>query len=143
MSTVLNPYLNFRGQTREAMTFYQSVFGGQLDVMTYADLGGDLAAMGVTEAESGQVMHSMLTVSDSVHLMAADVPSKMEGEFPHGQIALSGDDHDTLQGWFAGLGEGGTIHVPLEKAPWGDWFGQLADRYGVTWMVNASGSDGS
>lgn len=136
MSTYLSPYLHFRGEARAAMTYYASVLGGQLDVMTFADMGG----MGVADDEAGLVMHSALTVSDSVLLMGADVPRHMEGEWPHGQIALSGDDVDTLRGWFDGLKEGGTVHVPLEKAPWGDWFGQLADRYGVVWMVNISGA---
>ena len=135
MSTVLNPYLSFRGQAREAMTFYQSVLGGQLDVMTFADMGG----MGVPENEADQVMHSALTVSDSVQLMGSDVPSHMEGDFANGQISLSGDDDATLRGWFDQLSDGGTVGVPLEKAPWGDSFGQLTDRFGVSWMVNISG----
>ena len=137
MSTQLNPYLNFRGQAREAMTFYQSVLGGQLDLMTFADMGG----MGVPEAEASQVMHSSLGVSDSVQLMGSDVPSHMEGDFVNGRISLSGDDRETLQGWFDALAEGGTVNVPLEKAPWGDWFGDLTDRYGVSWMVNIAGGD--
>lgn len=136
MSTFLNPYLNFRGQAREAMTFYHSVLGGQLDVMTFGDMGG----MGVPENEAGLVMHSALTVSDSVLLMGSDVPSHMEGDFPNGQVSLSGDDDATLRGWFEGLSDGGAVGVPLEKAPWGDSFGQLTDRYGVSWMVNISGS---
>jgi PhnB protein len=136
MSTVLNPYLSFRGQAREAMEFYRSVFGGQLDVSTFADLGG----MGVPDSESGQVMHSQLTVSESVHLMGSDVPSQMEGDFPNGRISLSGDEADTLRGWFDALAAGGTVNVPLEKAPWGDWFGDVTDRYGVSWMVNIAGS---
>jgi PhnB protein len=136
MSTVLNPYLSFRGQAREAMEFYRSVFGGQLDVSTFADLGG----MGVPDSESGQVMHSQLTVSESVHLMGSDVPSHMEGDFPNGRISLSGDEADTLRGWFDALAAGGTVNVPLEKAPWGDWFGDVTDSYGVSWMVNISGS---
>jgi PhnB protein len=136
VSTFLNPYLNFRGQAREAMTFYHSVLGGQLDVMTFGDMGG----MGVPENEAGLVMHSALTVSDSVLLMGSDVPSHMEGDFPNGQVSLSGDDDATLRGWFEGLSDGGAVGVPLEKAPWGDSFGQLTDRYGVSWMVNISGS---
>lgn len=135
MSTQLNPYLNFRGEAREAMTFYQSVLGGQLDVMTFASMGG----MGVPESEAEQVMHSALTVSESVNLFGSDVPSHMEGEFANGRISLSGDDADTLRGWFDGLAEGGTINVPLEKAPWGDWFGDVTDRFGVSWMVNIAG----
>ncbi|GAA1153849.1 VOC family protein [Nocardioides aquiterrae] len=138
MSTFLNPYLNFRAQAREAMTFYQSVLGGELQVMTFADQGG----MGVPESEAGLVMHSALTVSDSVLLMGADVPSHVDtgGDIANGSISLSGDDEATLSAWFTGLAEGGQVTAPLEKAPWGDSFGMLTDRYGVDWMVNISGS---
>ena len=136
MTTNLNPYLHFRGQAREAMTFYQSILGGELEVMTFADLGG----MGVADDEADQVMHSALTVSGSVSVMGADVPRHVEGDFANGRIALSGDETDTLRAWFDGLAAGGTVNVPLEKAPWGDWFGDLTDRYGVSWMVNISES---
>ena len=136
-STRLNPYLNFRGQAREVVTFYESVFGGQLEVMTFADSGG----MGVPEEEADQVMHSMLTVSDSVAIMVSDVPSTMPDDLqPSGVIALSGDDATTLRRWWDGLLAGGVVHVPLEKAPWGDSFGQLADKFGVTWMFNVGDS---
>lgn len=138
MATVLNPYLNFRAQAREAMSFYQSVLGGELSVMTFADQGG----MDVPENEQDQVMHSALVVSDSVQLMGADVPSHMDtgGDVSNGAISLSGDDEATLRGWFDGLSAGGTVAVPLEKAPWGDSFGMFTDKYGVEWMVNIAGS---
>ena len=136
MSTYLSPYLHFRTGARDVMAFYESVFGGKLDVMTFADMGG----MGVGEDEVDLVMHSALTVSDSVLLMAADVPRHMAGEFTNGHVALSGDDVETLRGWFDGLAAGGTVEMPMEKAPWGDWFGSLVDQYGVSWMVNASGT---
>ena len=137
MSTYLNPYLSFRGEAREAMGFYASVLGGELQIMTFADMGG----MGVPDHEAQQVMHSALTVSDSVILMGSDVPSHMEADLGGAgriRIALNGDDVDTLRGWFDGLAAAGTVNVPLEKAPWGDWFGDLTDRYGVDWMVNIS-----
>lgn len=138
MATVLNPYLNFRAQAREAMGFYQSVLGGELTVMTFADQGG----MGVPDAEQDLVMHSQLVVSDAVQLMGADVPSHMDtgGDIANGSISLSGDDEATLRGWFEGLSAGGTLGVPLEKAPWGDSFGMFTDKFGVEWMVNIAGS---
>jgi PhnB protein len=134
MSTVLNPYLNFRAQAREAMSFYQSVLGGELNVTTFGEQGG----MGVKDDENDHVMHAQLVVSDSVQLMGADVPSHMDtgGDISNGSISLSGDDEATLRGWFDGLSAGGTIGVPLEKAPWGDSFGMFTDKYGVGWMVN-------
>ena len=136
MSTALTPYLHFRGRAREAMTFYQSVLGGDLQVLTFAGMGG----MGVGDDEADLVMHSALTVSESVCLMGADVPRHIEGEIANGHVSLSGDDVDTLRGWYDGLAAGGTVEMPMEKAPWGDWFGSVVDRYGVSWMVNARGT---
>lgn len=136
MSTRLNPYLQFQGTAREAMTRYQEVLGGQLDLNSFAEFGG----MDVPEAEQQNVMHSQLTANGTVVVMGADVPSHMgEGPLPNGTVSLSGDDETTLKGWWDGLAEGGTVQMPLEKAPWGDHFGQLVDRFGITWMFNIAG----
>lgn len=138
MGINLTPYVNWRGQARDAMEFYQSVLGGQLDVMTFADMGG--TATGVPEDEVDWVMHSALTVSDSVVLMGADHPSSVPGEPQTQQVSISGDDAATLRAWWEGLTEGASILAPLEQAPWGDSFGMLRDRYGVDWLVNIAGA---
>jgi PhnB protein len=130
----LNPYLNFRTGTREAMDFYASVFGGDLTSTTFAEAGG----MGLDESEQGGIMHAQLTTKAGMTLMAADVPSSMEVS-PNGTVSLSGDDEAELRGYWDGLSAGGDPVVPLEKAPWGDTFGMLVDRFGVTWMVNIAG----
>ena len=140
MTINLNPYINWRGQAREAMEFYHSVLGGTLEVMTFADMGG--TAMGVAEDEVDWVMHSALTVSDTVVLMGADHPSHVPGEPQTQQVSISGpsEDEATLRAWWDGLSEGATVHQPLERAPWGDSFGMLRDRYGVDWLVNIAGA---
>ena len=137
MSAVLSPYLNFRGTAREALDFYQSVLGGKASSMTFADQGG----MGMPDADQDLVMHGQLDGPDGLLLMASDVPSRLQSEAPTNgfSISLSGDDDATLRRWWAGLGEGATIDVPLEVAPWGDAFGMLTDRFGVSWMVNIAG----
>ena len=138
MTARLNPYLSFRDNAREAMEFYQSVFGGDLNVSTFADVGG----MGVPEDEQGNVMHAMLEVPGVLTLMGADTPSHMEYHEPAGvSVSLSGDDEDTLRGWWDGLSADGKVNVPLEKAPWGDTFGMLTDKYGIDWLVNIAGPE--
>jgi PhnB protein len=134
MSVSLNPYLNFRQGTREAMEFYASVFGGDLTVSTFAENGG----MGMPEAEQGKVMHSQLVTADGLTLMAADVPESMEIG-ANGTVSLSGDDGAALRRYWDGLTDGGSITVPLEKAPWGDSFGMCTDKFGIAWMVNIVG----
>jgi PhnB protein len=137
MTQNLNPYLNFRGTARDAMTFYQSVFGGDLTVSSFADFG-----MPVGEGEESLVMHSQLSTPAGFLLMGADVPSHMEYTkgTNDGNVSLSGDDEAALGGYFARLSDGGNVTQPLEKAPWGDSFGMLTDRFGVGWLVNISGS---
>lgn len=139
MPTRLNPYLNWRGQAADAMAFYQSVLGGELVSNTFAEFGG----MGAPEDEQGNVMHSQLTVSDSIALMGSDVPSTHPIEISNGTVSLSGDEVETLRGWHAALGEGGTVDLPFEKAPWGDHFGQVTDKFGITWMFNAGTGPGA
>jgi PhnB protein len=134
MATKLNPYLNFRGSAREAMEFYASVFGGELTLTTFAEAGG----MGIDESEQDGVMHSQLEAGPDLTLMGADVPAAMGDLSPNGSISLSGDDEAQLRSWWEGLAAGGSVTVPLEKAPWGDTFGMLVDKYGVSWMVNIS-----
>jgi PhnB protein len=135
MATRLTPYLNFRDGTRAAMEYYRSVFGGELTVSTF----GENPAMGLPESEDDKVMHSMLEVGSDMTLMAADVPPGMDVS-PNGSLALSGDDEHKMRGWWDALSAGGTVGVPLEKAPWGDSFGMCVDRFGVAWMVNIAGS---
>jgi PhnB protein len=135
--TRLNPYISFRGTAREAMTFYQSVFGGELDLSTFSDF----QMPGVGEDEADLIMHGQLEAPGGMTLMGADTPSGME--LPEGSsitISLSGDDETELRGYWDKLADGGTVTLPLEVAPWGDAFGQLVDKFGVSWMVNIAGS---
>jgi PhnB protein len=135
MTVRLNPYLSFRDDARQAMEFYQSVFGGELALSTFADLhaGGD-------PAEQDKIMHGMLEAPNGLVLMGADTPNSMEYE-PNGySISLSGDDEPTLRGYWEGLSSEGTIIEPLVQAPWGDTFGTCIDRFGVHWMVNIAGA---
>ncbi len=136
--SVLNPYLNFRGTAKEALEFYHSVFGGDLTVSSFAELGMD----DVPEAERDLVMHGQLETPTGFTLMASDVPSHMDYSAGTNQfsISLSGpsDDDAQLRAYWQKLGEGATITEPLATAPWGASFGMLVDRFGVNWMVNIS-----
>ena len=135
MVTRLNPYIAFSGNAREAMEFYQSVFGGELDISTW----GEMPDMpGNSPEMSDKLMHSMLTVSDGVTLMGADMP---ESSGPKGSpisVSLSGDDEGQLRGWWDKLSDGAEINAPFEKAPWGDTYGECVDKFGVRWMINVA-----
>ncbi len=129
----LNPYIGFVDNARQAMEFYQSVFGGQLDVNTFGQFG---AAEG---AEADKVMHAQLETPQGFTLMASDTPEGMEHKPGNNiSVSLSGEQGDGLEEMFTKLAEGGTVTMPLEKQMWGDTFGMVLDRFGISWMVNVA-----
>lgn len=135
MRSTLNPYLSFRDNAREAMEFYQTVFGGELRMQTFGDFHASQ-----DPAEDNKIMHAMLTADNGIVFMAADTPNSMEYH-PGSNISmsLSGDNEAELAGYYKKLLVGGTLGTPLEKAPWGDTFGMLTDKFGVSWLVNIAG----
>src|SRR5689334_3737853 len=110
----LNPYLSFQNQARDAMTFYQGVFGGQLDISTF----GQFEGMVQDPAENDLVMHAQLTTPDGFVLMGADTPTGMDYRAPAGiSVSVSGDDESALQGWWDALAAGGTVVMPFDTPP--------------------------
>ncbi|MHA7304514.1 VOC family protein [Arthrobacter sp. TMN-49] len=134
MTTRLNPYLNFSGNAKDAMEFYQGVFGGQLELSTFGDYQAS-----EDPAEVDKIMHAMLTGDNDVVLMGADVPPAMEFS-ANSSVSLSGDEEAVLRGWWDKLSDGAAVTEPLTKAPWGDVFGMLTDKFGVPWLVNIDGA---
>ena len=135
MASRLNPYLNFQSNAREAIEFYRDVFGGELNVMTFGDMGGEPA---------DGVMHAQLETPAGFTLMASDT-APGASEFKPGNnfaVSLSGDDEGELRGYWDKLADGGNVTLALEKQMWGDVFGMVADRFGVLWMVNIAQPQG-
>lgn len=136
MSTRLNPYLGFRDTARQAMDFYQTVFGGTLTHSTFGELHAS-----EDPAEQNKIMHSMLMTDSGLVLMASDTPNGMD--YTPGtnySVSLSGEDETELRGYWDKLSDGGNVTMPLMKAPWGDTFGMCIDKFGVSWMVNIAGA---
>ena len=134
MASQLNPYLNFNGNARQALEFYTSVFGGNLNVSTFADFGTPKDA-----PDAGKIMHGQLETDAGYTIMAADVPGHMEYQAPAGfSVSLSGDDGDVLHGYWEKLSASGTTTMPLQKQAWGDEFGMCTDQFGVPWLINIS-----
>jgi PhnB protein len=133
MKLTLTPYLNFNGQTADAMRFYQSIFGGELKMQTFAE-----AHMPTTPETKNNIIHADLQ-NGALSFMASDGDIKHPvhmGDNIH--MSLMGDDEKTLTGYFNALALGGMVNMPLAKQFWGDIYGQLTDKFGVHWMVNIS-----
>ena len=136
MPSKLNPYLNFNGNARQVMEFYKSVFGGNLMLSTFKDYN-----MSSDPSDDNLVMHSQLDAGNDITIMGSDVPKHMGQVTPGNNfgVSLSGDDEAELRRYWDGLADGATIMQPLTPSPWGDTFGMLTDKFGISWLVNIAG----
>lgn len=125
----LEVYLFFKGECREAMEFYKSIFGGQLNVTTYKDAGVN------AEGTSPEwLMHASLEGGE-VKLMGSDT-AQASPEAKKVSLSLGGTDEARMREIFDKLSAGGKVFSALKKEAWGDLFGSFTDKYGVEWMMN-------
>ena len=133
MTIKTTTHLNFRGDARGALGFYQTVFGGDLTAITYAE------AHAVTNrAEADLIIWGQGASSGGFHVMAFDVPSARDWHPGRSAffVSVRGDDADTLTGYWAKLSVGGTVLEPLGPSGFSPLYGMIEDVFGVTWVFD-------
>jgi PhnB protein len=128
MTITTTTHLNFRGDARQALEFYQSVFGGDLALVPHP---GD---------EAGQIMWGQVHAPDGFHVMAYDVPGTLSydpGDKPV-FVSVRGTDAGELTTYWKALSEGATVLQDLAPAGWSPLYGMLKDRFGVTWVLDVT-----
>ena len=146
MAITTTPHLNFRGDARAALEFYQSVFGGDLTAITYGDFG-----LPQELPDAGNIVWGQVTAANGFHVMAYDVPghapapvtpaptTRENGVTLTGEpffVSVRGDSAEEVGALWDKLADGATLIEKYGPAQWAPGFGMLTDRFGVAWMVN-------
>ena len=127
------PYINLAGTAEEAMTFYQSVFGGEIEITRWSDMPPN-PHMPVSDEWQSKVMHGALTVDDAMTVYAADSVMEDEDKYANNVfIHVEFDSEDDLRSAFEQMSDGGRVNMPVDRMFWGAVHGDLVDKYGVGW----------
>ncbi len=132
---VINPYINFNGNTEEAFNFYKSVFGGEfLAVNRFKEMHSEDE---LAPGDGERIMHISLPIGSSI-LMGSDTLQAWGNATPGSNFSISVNpaSEEEATRIFNGLSVGGQVTMPLDHAPWGALFGMLTDKFGIAWMVN-------
>lgn len=140
MRVTLSPFLNFNGQCRQALTLYQTCFGGELLFRTVADFPADSQDCPTASVDSDTIVHGQLVNQDFV-ILGTDMPDpagfRPGNDFGFG---VSIDSEDSLRRSIEMLGGGGAITMPPGPTPWAELFAVLVDPFGKIWYLNYFGS---
>lgn len=127
-----HPYLFFGSSCREAFTRYHEIFGGELQLVTTADMPPEEQMPGVA---ADAIMHAALTV-DGHLIMGSDDPTSTDFAPVQGMqvnVSVSGVEEATRV--FDALAEGGEVRMPLGPTSWAAAFGMVTDRFGTPWLL--------
>jgi len=128
-------HINLRGTAREALQTYHAVFGGQIALVSYKDVGR------VTDpAEADEIMWGQVVAENGFHVMAYDVPNGMKWHPGENAffVSVRGDTVDEISGYWEKLSSGSTVIQELGPAMWSPLYGMLKDRFGVTWVMDVA-----
>ena len=137
--TLVQPYLFFGGRCEEALTFYRTAIGAEVDMVMHFNESPEPAPPGrLAEGFENKVMHASFRVGEST-VMASDGCSPQDGNFDGFSLSLSVPTEADADRVFAALSEGGSVTMPLGKTFWSPRFGMLKDRFGLGWMIIVPG----
>ncbi len=134
-SPLIQPYLMFGGRCEEALEFYRTALGAQIDMLMRYQDSPEAPPPGVLPPGfENKVMHASFRVGGTV-LMASDGCEQGQ-EFKGFSLSISVTEETEAKRFFSALADGGTVQMPLAKTFWSPCFGMLTDRFGVSWMIN-------
>lgn len=129
----MHAYLMFDGQCEAAFNRYAEIFGGNLEMMRYADSPED---MQVPYEYQQRVMHVCLTVGDQLLMASDNLPQYPYEGIKGCSVSLQVDNVPEAERLYEALSEGGSVQMELQATFWATRFAMLTDRFGVSWMIN-------
>ncbi|MEY2438801.1 MAG: PhnB protein [Verrucomicrobiota bacterium] len=132
-SALVQPYLFFGGRCEEALGFYRTAVGAEIQMLVRFKESPE--PHGLPDCFDDKVMHATVRIGKTT-LMASDGQCEGDQNFDGFSLSITVPDVAEAERVFAALGEGGLVVAPLEKTFWSPKFGMLQDRFGVGWMIS-------
>ena len=134
-NTIIQPYLSFGGRCEEALAFYKTALGAQVDFLIHHKDSPEPPPPGMLKPGfENKVMHATFHIGGST-LMASDGCGE-GSSFAGFSLSLSVATQDEADRAFAALADGGQVQMPLTKTFWSPCFGMVTDRFGLNWMIS-------
>lgn len=138
----VSSYLNFAGQTEEAMSYYAQVFNAEAPrFMRFGDMPPMDGSPELPAEAKDKVMNTEITILEGYVIRASDALDTFGQNLNVGNntyICLDPETREEADRLYAALSEGGEASMPLEEQFWGGYFGECVDKFGVQWMFNCT-----
>jgi PhnB protein len=134
----IQPYLFFDGRCEEAVEFYTQALGAEVTMlMRFKDSPEPPPPGMIPPGSEHKIMHTSLRIGETI-VMASDGSCQGQPSLQGFSLSLTVPNAAEADRIFAALADGGQVQMPLDKTFWSPRFGMVADRFGVSWMINVA-----
>ncbi|HZG86865.1 VOC family protein [Paenibacillus sp.] len=131
----VNPYLIMDGNVREAVSFYQKVFGAELvNIQSFGDMPAN-PEFPLPDAAKELIAHAMLKIGDTELMFSDAFPGQPVRIGDNVQVCVTTDSAEKSKAVFAALADGGTIQMPIQETFWSPAYGIVTDKFGISFQV--------
>ena len=135
---VIQPYLFFNGSCEQAVDFYRTALGAEVEMMMRFKESPEPPQPGmVPQGFENKIMHTSFRIGQTT-VMASDGCCEEKANFQGFSLSLSVSSEAEADRAFDALAKGGQVRMPLAKTFWSPRFGMVTDRFGVGWMISVA-----
>lgn len=126
----LKPFIQSKDARAQADFYLQALGGKLMSVGTHGELTG------AENEHKDKVMHMCIAVAGENYVFLADAIEPIDSGSAI-SLSIGYGSQDEAREAFGQLAEGGQIRHPIEMQPFGLYYGELTDKFGIRWMITA------
>lgn len=139
MSVKLIPYFVMNGTAKEAIQFYQQALDAQvLFSQSFGEMPENPEYPLPAEAKD-LVSHATIKIGESEVMFSDTFPGQDHQSGNQVTICISTNDADQARKMFEGLSQGGQVGMPLQETFFSPAYGQVTDKFGITFQIFTEG----
>lgn len=137
----INPYLVLNGNGNEAVRFYENVLDAKVEnIQTFGEMPED-PEFSIPADVKDHVLHAHLKIGNTELMISDTFPGQPFQVGSKVNIAIMINNLEKSKEVFEKLQEGGKVVMPLQETFWSPSYGQVTDKFGITWQVNSCIAD--
>jgi PhnB protein len=133
-ATFIQPYLFFDGRCEEALEFYRSALGAEVESMLRWKDSPEPPQPGCAPTDGEKIMHASFRIGTTT-VMASDGRCGGKPKFEGFALSIILPNATESDRFFNALADGGQVQMPLAKTFFSPRFGMVTDRFGICWMI--------
>jgi PhnB protein len=132
MNNQATPYFIFDGNAKEALEYYKTVFGGEVNgIQTFGE-----ADFPTPPEADNRIMHAQFRKGDLFIMVSDSFPGQGVEVGNNISLALEFEREEEIYSIYSNLSEKGSVQMELQDTFWGAKYAKVQDPFGVIWDLN-------